>query len=462
MFEKKLLATLRLHSSPITCIETFYLPSSVNFKLEKSNASQFPLFNPSLVTSDESGVIIWWNISTRRPLGIWKAHDDSILTVKQLGLEWKKSEDGANLPNTYESFGQLLTHSKDGTIKIWKLIDVFNAQSLEFAYTGLLKKKLSDDISSVKPPILFEMPVNTLNFTNIDVNSKGYLITPATTESEGFDIYNIDLTQKEEYLKLKRLIQNYKLKSTASSKIEEVTEENAFDPDMDFTKRGGSGVIMKIKWINDDKFVIGYESGKIVMYCLLKQADGEYKIEQCFSDDTMIGNPITSIALDNTNNTLLWSSTASKVCILDLRKKIPDIYDLKHKGVSDIAVDEATNSIGIITWDGYVRLYDYCQDSVLKFISKTCRRAPAIFNSKEAVDSSTTDTNQSNVLDLQRANIIEFTVKQVDPAQNKTIEVIYTNGRCKNVVKRNREDVYGERWMFVGFHDGKISINSIL
>lgn len=461
MFKKDLVATLRLHSSPITCIETFYLPSSLNFTLKDSQDTKYPLFIPSLITADESGLIIWWNLSTRRPLGIWKAHDETILTVKQLGVEWKISSDGNYIPEINDSFGQLLTHSKDGCIKFWSLIDIVNKSILDFRYTGLLKKKLTDDISNVLPPILYDMPVNTLNFTNIDINSKGYMITPATTDSEGFDVYRINLKESAEHLKLKRLIQNHKLKSTASSKIEEVVDDLDTDPNIDLTKRGGSGVIMKIQWIDEERFAVGYESGKVVLY-QLNQEQEEFSIIELMNDDTLLGNPITSICYDMTNNKLLWTSTGSKVCVLNLDERIPGVFELKHKGVSDVQADGFTRSVSVVTWDGYTRFYEYCEDDILKFVSKTRRRAPAISNSSEAVDLGTTDANHANIMDLQRATMTRFSIKQVDPAQNKDINVVYTNGRCKNVVKRNREDVYGERWMFVGYHDGKVSINSIV
>lgn len=457
MFDKKLLATLRLHCSSITNIETFYIPSSLTFKLDDSGAEQFPLFNPSLITADESGVLIWWNMATRRPLGIWKAHDDAILTVKQLGLRWKSvSTCDANAPETNQSFGQLLTHSKDGTIKIWKLIDILNFESLEFTYTGLLKKKLADDISSVMPPLLFEMPVNNLNFSNIDINFSGLQITPATTESEGFDIYSVDLTQSEEHQKLRRLVQNYKLRTENEVKNQDVgVAENA-----DLTKREGTGVIMKIAWLDKDQFAIGYESGKLVIFRLFSKC-GEFRAEEILIDDSLVGNPITSITFDKVHNKLLWASTGSKVCILNLNELTPNIFELKHKGVSDIAVDTSTNSVGIITWDGYVRFYDYCENDILKFVSKTRRRVPAISTSKEAVEFNN-DTTQNNAVDMQRASVVKFTIKQVDPSQNKLGQIVYTNGRCKNLVKRNRENIYGERWMFVGYHDGNVSINLII
>lgn len=453
MFDKKLLATLRLHNSSITSIETFYLPSSLNCKLGESDVKQFPLFNPSFITADESGILIWWNIATRRPLGIWKAHDDAILTVKQLGLKWHSSSvSNANVPETNDSFGQLLTHSKDGTIKIWKLIDILNYESLEFTYTGLLKKQLSDDICSVMPPLLFQMPVNNLNFSNIDINFMGFLITPATIESEGFDIYVLDITQQEEHKKLRRLVNNYQLRN--DSENETVDHEVKTD----LTKRKGTGVIMKIIWLNEDQFAIGFESGELAIFRLSSNL-GEFIVENKLKNDMLVGNPITAISFDRIQNRLLWASTGSKLCILNILELTPFVVELKHKGVSDIAVD--SSSVGLITWDGYVRFYDYCDDGTLRFASKTRRRAPAISTSKEAIEFNDENT-RINAMDIQRASVIKFTMKQVDPAQNKLAKVFYTNGRCKNVVKRNRENIYGEQWMFVGYHDGNVSINSII
>lgn len=475
MIEKKLQTTLRLHSAPITCIEPFYLPSTITYStkndigINKENL----IFNQSLLTADESGLIIWWNLSTHRPLGIWKAHDDSILTVQQLGVKWDTdNKHNFNIPEISKSYGQLLTHSKDGTIKIWNLINLFNIDDMKsgFTYSCFLKKKLitsDENAKYISPPLLFEMPVNTLNFSNVELNFIGLLLTPATTESEGWDLYKIDLDQPEEYLKLKRLIQNHKV--NLSSSIEELNDQG--DPDNEsnvFTKRGNTGVIMKFCWIDSNRFIVGYESGDLIGFQIISNLEGDnsnFKAKKFLHIKNLDGNPITSIVIDRVNNKILCSSTGSKICIIDLSNSDykSKIFETKHKGIGDISCDPYTKSVGIVTWDGYTRIYEEDKENILKFDFKMRRQLPAISNSKEIVDNQNGEVSQINNLQTQRANKLKFTEKQMDPYLNKdsAINIMYNNGRSKNVIKKNREEMFGERWLFVGYQDGKVSMYSI-
>ncbi|AWU76641.1 uncharacterized protein C5L36_0C05670 [Pichia kudriavzevii] len=461
MFNKSLLATLRLHSSPITCIENFYIPSSLTYINEDDSKSI--IFNPTVITADESGLIVWWNLITCRPFGVWKAHNDSVLTVKQLGIKWTQNSEESDFtsPITYDSYGQLLTHSKDGSVKIWKLLDVTSKENLEFTYTGLLKKKVTteDEMKSVTPPKLFEMPVNTLNFANIDINIENFLITPSTIDSDGFDIYQIDLNMRREHEKLKRVVHDYKLSTPDSEvKITEI-EDDQISP-MDFTRRCGLGVIMKIKWLDTNTFIIGYESGQIVVYEFAKD-EGDFKVKNIFSDASLIGNAITALTFDAMNKKILFGSTGSEVAIMNLDDHQVKTFCTKHKGINDIDTDSSKNTVSLITWDGYTRIYNYDENDVLKFVMKMRRQVPTISTSQEAVDEQNNGIVESSNMQRQRANVLKFTEKQLDPSTNKNIEVEYSNGRSKNIIRRNREKIFSSRYLFVGYQDGKVAVYTI-
>lgn len=471
MIEKSLLATLRAHSSPITCIEPFYVPSTITYTFFDDASTEYPLLSPSVITADESGLIIWWNLSTRRPLGVWQAHTDSILTVQQLGITWDSNNShDFNIPKISETYGQLLTHSKDGTIKIWKMINLIDNHSVKsgFTYSCLLKKKINSttDGSSVPtPPLLYELPVNAMNFANVDMNSHGVLITPATTDSEGWDLYKIKLTETLEHMKLRRLIQNYQPKVQSTEKVVEIQDADESESS-DLTKRGRLGVIMKVAWIDSTHFLVGYENGNVIGYELNQDiADSTYKAKICFHNKDLEGNAITIICHDKINSKVLCSSTGSKISIINVNSEMYEsqIFETKHKGINSIDCDSFTNSVGIVTWDGYTRMYDYDQEKVLKFCFKMRRQLPAISNSKEMVDNENGDIMQTNGLQTQRASILRFTKKQIDPREVKIagINIIYNNGRSKNIVRRNKEEIFGERWLFIGYQDGKVAMYSI-
>lgn len=431
-FEKELLTTLRLHKSPITCIEPFYLPSDTFVEICGKNHR---FLTTTLLTTDESGIIIWWNLITKRPLGIWKGHDESILTVKQLGIEWVNIDNSVISVIDENEFGKILTHSKDGTIKIWKLVEL---NDVGFTYTCVLPKRLSD-IGERIPEVEFEMPVNMLNFTNVDINNQ-LLITPATVDSDGFDIYKLDLSQDEEWKKMQRLLQNVKFSLEGEG-------------------RSVTGVIMKIKWLNDTCFLIGYESGHVVCYEII---DG--KTKETFINETLLGNPITCIHVDERNSKIIVSSTGNRVIILKYSGNIIDpsviSYDIKHKGIADIDVELKTGSVALITWDGYTRVYQYDEEFGLKFIFKTRRSIPSISNNINNDE----DIQQNNSIQLQRASIVRFTANQLNVKEIEnasSIIVKYSNGRSKNLIKTNRHDQISNRWMFIGHQDGKVFVYQI-
>lgn len=41
--------------------------------------------NERLVTADADGWVVVWNVSTRRPVAVWKAHEGAVMNV----AEWK-------------------------------------------------------------------------------------------------------------------------------------------------------------------------------------------------------------------------------------------------------------------------------------------------------------------------------------------------------------------------------------
>ncbi|GAV28377.1 hypothetical protein PMKS-001848 [Pichia membranifaciens] len=422
------------------------------------------------MTADESGLVIWWNLTTRRPLGVWKAHSGSILTIEQLGIDWESNgSHDFSIPKITESYGQLLTHSKDGSIKIWNMINLIDGSSIKagFTYSCLLKKKISSACAEIPiptPPLVYELPVNAMNFTNVEMNLNGLLITPATTDSEGWDLYKINLKETGEHRKLKRLIQNYHSKLRSTEKVEEISDDDSGT--MDFTKRGKLGVIMKVSWIGLSRFLVGYESGIVIGYEIYQDVgDSATKTKAFLQNNDLEGNPITAICIDKVNGKILCSSAGSKVSIMDLNSadRLSDIFETKHKGINSIDCDSFSKSVGLVTWDGYARFYNYDESSVLKFSSKMRRQLPAISNSKEVVDDQNNEVTLVNSLQTQRASVIRFTKKQLDPREVKFagINILYNNGRSKNIVKRNKEEVFGERWLFVGYQDGKVAMYSI-
>lgn len=400
--EKQFVSTLRGHEVGLQHLEFVYLPSTTGYQ---KNTDVVPLMVPTLVSCDESGNAIWWDLNTRRPLYCWKAHDGTILTLKQLGISWKDM-----VPTITDDFGKLLTHGKDGIIKIIQLFELqdSNRPTAGFKYSIPLSKKLTFDNEA--PPCIFELPVNVLNFCNVDASSNNWLITPATTDAEGWDLYLIDKAN------LERPIHNHK------SDLK-------------------TGIVMKFQWIDSNRLIIGYESGLITII----EITDEFKVKEIFSSDALSPNPITSITHDSDNQRIFVSSTGSQIADIDYALNDIQIHSVKHKGVNYIDCNSSLKILGVITWDGYFRVYSY--EKNFEFIFKIKRTTPSV-----------TGTDGAEPI-TQRALTLKLSERQFSPSS--TSSLVYQNGVSKNIIRRNRHELVNKQWMVVGFEDGRLALYTV-
>lgn len=313
----KKLYTLRRHSSPLVCIQQIQ-----------------PIGSPpihSILTGDSEGGLVWWDISvTHRPLKSWKGHEGSIVTIKQLN-------DRPNL---------LLTHGKDHSIKLWDI-----------------NKLQSDEV-----PNFIEIPVNTLNFCNVDYLDN-HLLTASTTDSNNLDIYTLFEDNKFSLSRIFTNIDPYTLWAKKEGIDYEINEDATGD------KRGKFGIMMKVLFVSPSTFFIGYESGHILGFNLIdfsstvhEKSSAKIKdktvinksgrVEVIYESDFHHPNPILSLEHDPMNNILLVGLADKKVQIVHLNDEFTtDSFSTHHLGSQSIAVG-LNQRIAIQSWDGILRGYN--------------------------------------------------------------------------------------------------------
>lgn len=182
---------LRCHTSCVTTL--LQLPDSIP---------------PALISTDEEGQIIKWDLLTRRPK-IRKQLNESASAI---------------ISTQYIKPGLIAVLSKDHTLRI-----------------------LNTDLEET-----FMMHVNTLTFANFTItNSNGLLRLCCcnTTESDGLDIYIIDVENKT----LKRLWKNLKFFELFND-YKEIKKQLKIDK---------QGMLMKVTEF-DDTIFCGYESGIVI------------------------------------------------------------------------------------------------------------------------------------------------------------------------------------------------------
>lgn len=330
----------------------------------KVSVSTIQSLDNALVSADRNGWVIVWNVSIKRPIALWQAHTDQIITVQNTPLG-------------------LLTHARDSSIRIWDLRDT---KSL----CNSLSKLDSEDVP--KPPCV-EIPVNALNFCNVELRD-GLLATPSTKDSEKFDLYK--LSAPGEDFNLTRTV-------------------HAFPPAIaanDLDKREGDGIIMKLRFINKHLLFVGYESGTIRGFHLVDESTSNVKktstdttrfvsnkdltVQEVFSDSSHSPQPVLSLEYDAENG-LLYSGSASKKMVRfgigqlshealhsgEIGKKLTaiaptnepkislidedssdtqspsqipaQVYNLRHAGVQGMVVGDP---LYICFWDGVIKCFD--------------------------------------------------------------------------------------------------------
>lgn len=252
--------SLRGHKAPIACVcRTQHGPAS----------------------ADRNGWVIVWDLGTRRPRGFWKAHDEQIITMVETDLG-------------------LMTQGKDSAVRFWKL-DLLSVES-DLAYMGK---------EGLPKPKSEEVPVNTLNFCNVDYCS-GMLATASTTDSENFDIY--ELLKPGEPFALRRIVQGYAVGTKSH----------------DETKRDGEGIIMKLRFVSSSLLFAGYESGTVKGFSLedvsttkasateLLVLNKDFKVREVFSYSGHSPQPVLSLEYDATKQNLYTGSASKKLIVVSI------------------------------------------------------------------------------------------------------------------------------------------------
>ncbi|EGW30578.1 uncharacterized protein SPAPADRAFT_63415 [Spathaspora passalidarum NRRL Y-27907] len=279
------------------------------------------------------------------------------------------------------------------------------------------------------------MPVNSLNFSNV-VMLKNYLITPATTDANNFDVYQLDHKDSYEITRVITSFNGYKL----------VNNNGITD---DYGGRNDLGIIMKMLVI-DNILYVGYESGDLLalnidfeppiiitkandapstgkLSAFLKQSktviNRDPKITLVDHINIHAPNPI--ISLSHSNNHIIAGSTTNKLSLDH------DILKLNNSGIQSILPTHKVLLIGY--WNGIIEGYS---DNQCVFTNK--RQLPRV----NILDSNKGNAKQENSLLVK----LTFMVSR-DKIESKAVS--------KYSIKQKFTD---QELVFVGFEDGTIYV----
>ncbi|ODV95218.1 hypothetical protein PACTADRAFT_75729 [Pachysolen tannophilus NRRL Y-2460] len=449
------LATLRGHTKSISTFQYIYLPSNLCY-IEKSsltveNKTYVQLLTPTLLTADELGWLIWWDLNTKRPLGVWKGHDATILTIKQLGIDWRlDAVKGYAVPiiKDFKVFGKVLTHGKDSEIKIWNLFEMLDNDFSSFKFQIVHSKKLPiencDNIEKLWPSsCYYKIPVNTLNYSNVDIIGR-QLITPSTINSNNFDIFLLQLNAED---KLSRIFKDIS-----------ITEKIETNFDSNIMKNRDFGIIMKFKWINEFEVAIGYESGHVAIFNLdfVKKQVNILKL-----DSTHSPHPILALDYDILHNRIISSSAGGKLSFISLNDKdLITTENIKHNGISSIS-SRSDGLLAVTTWNGYTRVYNTNTNNNTNNNTMTLKFKINRFTPSVAVNAINLENKEGIDSKIKSVIVLFAEIQQNYTQANTDKSLSYNNGTSKLIVRNRDKTSFDRRYMCVGFNDGRVVVYDI-
>lgn len=280
-----------------------------------------------LVSGDDEGFVVLWSLETRRPLAIWQAHSNALLTTRF----WQNSSAPDSL---------IVTHARDNKLRIWR--HPFGADASPQAYnTSSLPSDPSNTSQEYpKPWLVYTQDMNALNFCSVAMSNTNIFAAPATISSERIDVYALDSSFGVSR-PFKALNASDSLPLDTQIKAEAAGN----------SREGLLGAVMVLK-IDNEVLLAGYESGHVVKFDLTTG-----KVQ--FIAETHKA-PILSIVTDS--NVAYVSAANRDISLLDLSSGQCKIAtQLLHRGVASIDVLPLLTRSLLVTagWDGKVRLISH-------------------------------------------------------------------------------------------------------
>ncbi|KAI1913740.1 Astra associated protein 1 Asa1 [Ophidiomyces ophidiicola] len=143
------------------------------------HAIHFYSDNVRLASGDADGWVIIWDITTKRPVAAWKAHEGAILNLKSVdSLPNTESRDEKDeMSKTQEK--KIFTHGRDNYLRVWRL----NSDDEEILDNRLPVEENSTSDNRAEPWLIYSVTVNALNFCGFAITTRPSLSHAAKTAS---------------------------------------------------------------------------------------------------------------------------------------------------------------------------------------------------------------------------------------------------------------------------------------
>ncbi|KAL8901096.1 MAG: hypothetical protein Q9207_005368 [Kuettlingeria erythrocarpa] len=381
------------------------------------HAVHFIQGNSRLLTADADGWLVSWNLSYKRPVAVWKAHETAVLGIRSWGLD------------------RIITHGRDSRLAVWQL---------GFEDEGALSKVLPVDnppITSPQPWLLHMLTVNTLNFCSFAMCLEGIpqphsvqmaiqarkhpppilVAVPNTMDSGGIDIYQLPAETRAAVIHADRGITTGMVMALAIQ-----TESSRL------------------------QVVAGYESGHTMVYV---QSDPGAQFQRLYCAHPH-SQPILSVAILPSKDCYVTSAADAIIA----KHPLPAVQGVwktdlkpfktvqtKHSGQQGLQVRSDAKIFATAGWDARVRVYS----------AKTMKELAVLKWHKVGCYA----TAFAEILDPDLAETADdFPNEDEDEAGVNDSTIVKQSTAITTVQQRRDAKAQSTHWLAAGSKDGKVSL----
>lgn len=375
------------------------------------------LARPILISGDEEGLLLCWDLLTKKPFASFACGGQIVC---------------------FQQFDDLLfVTSKDHTLRI-----------IKFPMAVLASKVQSELLASLE--LVYEIPVNTLNFSNTLAEQlpggEFRLWCCNTQNSDLIDIYEFSISGSKHFCRKQKGISLYETISTL------------INPNV--TKLDKLGIMMKLVAF-EGTIYCGFESGFIVGLQLHQST-----LHVVYVSSVHYPDPVLNMTVGEDVRKVISSSISSDIGFHQKRETSPlsssmkteKCYALDDKTVYEESKKCPLNKISHIeqldgvyvasSWNGITKVFDIGLGVCLKEISKERAQVQIEGNN---IGNATFEKEPTNI---KVTSMLCISKKNYSAAENllKTI---------REGERRRISRFFSETWCLLGYDDGSISANQI-
>ncbi|KAL8910908.1 MAG: hypothetical protein Q9171_003863 [Xanthocarpia ochracea] len=377
------------------------------------HAVRFTQGNTRLLSADADGWLVSWNLASKRPAAVWRAHSNAVLGIGAWGQD------------------RVITHGRDSKLAVWQL-DVKDEEAI-----GKTLPVDKPPTSTPQPWLLHMLTVNTLNFCSFAMCLDGMpqphaihaavkarkhpspilIAVPNTMDSGGIDIYQLPSETRAAVIHADRNI------TTGMVMALEIQAQS--------TKL---------------QVVAGYESGHTMVFV---QADPGAQFQRLYCAQSH-SQPVLSMAILPSQDCYLTTSADAIVAkhplpaaqgIWKTELKPLKVVQTKHSGQQGLQVRSDGKIFATAGWDARVRVYS----------SKTTKEL-AVLKWHKVGCYSTAFAEIGNFSPIEAED--DSPVKQEDTEGQDIVRTAAVN----SVQQRREARARFTHWLAAGSKDGKISL----